>query len=91
MLGVRGAMLPLPSLAAMGYITPEYFKWPGYLSPALGIQFADVPNGLAVRGSACLAGRCRLEVMTTCDPSTYRTEAGKDPNSRVRTGTAADT
>merc|ERR1712066_1045910 len=34
-------------IACIGYIVPEYFKWPGYLSPALGIQFADVPNGLA--------------------------------------------
>merc|ERR1712061_803045 len=34
-------------IACIGYIVPEYFKWPGYLSLALGIQFADVPNGLA--------------------------------------------
>merc|ERR1711959_876569 len=32
-------------IACIGYIVPEYFKWPGYLSPALGIKFADVPNG----------------------------------------------
>merc|ERR1712139_584833 len=34
-------------IACIGYIVPEYFKRPGYLSPALGIKFADVPNGLA--------------------------------------------
>merc|ERR1719198_1643023 len=33
--------------AAMGYITPEYFKFPGYLSPSAGLKFEDVPNGLA--------------------------------------------
>ncbi|CAJ1461526.1 unnamed protein product [Effrenium voratum] len=33
--------------ATMGYIVPEYFKWPGYLSPSMGLKFADVPNGLA--------------------------------------------
>ncbi|CAE8634065.1 unnamed protein product [Polarella glacialis] len=33
--------------ACMGYITPEYFKFPGYLSPKMGLQFADIPNGLA--------------------------------------------
>ena len=33
--------------AAMGYITPEYFKFPGELSPKLGLKFADIPNGLA--------------------------------------------
>merc|ERR1719197_2152918 len=33
--------------AAMGYIVPEYFKFPGYLSPGAGLKFEDVPNGLA--------------------------------------------
>merc|ERR1719422_1185827 len=32
--------------ATMGYITPEYYKFPGYLSPSAGLKFADVPNGL---------------------------------------------
>merc|ERR1712066_798696 len=37
-------------LATMGYITPELTgKWPGYLSPSMGIKFSDVPNGLAAR------------------------------------------
>merc|ERR1719204_1434867 len=34
-------------LATMGYITPEFFKFPGYLAPHLGLKFSDVPNGLA--------------------------------------------
>jgi len=33
--------------AAIGYIVPEYYKFPGYLSPSLGLKFSDVPNGLA--------------------------------------------
>jgi len=33
--------------AAIGYITPEYFRWPGDLSPSTSLKFADVPNGLA--------------------------------------------
>merc|ERR1740124_555304 len=33
--------------ACMGYITPEYFKWPGYCSPSSGLTFEDIPNGLA--------------------------------------------
>jgi hypothetical protein len=31
----------------MGYITPEYYKFDGYLSPSQNIKFSDVPNGLA--------------------------------------------
>mmetsp|Transcript_127698 Transcript_127698/g.397700 ORF Transcript_127698/g.397700 Transcript_127698/m.397700 type:complete len:178 (+) Transcript_127698:68-601(+) len=34
-------------LACIGYIVPEYFKFPGYLSPSIGLKFADVPHGLA--------------------------------------------
>ena len=30
--------------ACIGYIVPEYFKWPGELSPKLGLQFADIPQ-----------------------------------------------
>merc|ERR1719416_372960 len=37
-------------IATIGYIVPEYFKFPGYLSPSQGIKFADVPNGLAAIG-----------------------------------------
>merc|ERR1712232_948449 len=34
-------------IACLGYIVPEYVKFPGYLAPKEGIAFADVPNGLA--------------------------------------------
>eukprot|EP00913_Durusdinium_trenchii_P010076 g9455.t1 len=33
--------------ATIGYILPEYWRFPGYLSKFLDIKFADVPNGLA--------------------------------------------
>ena len=36
--------------ATIGYIMPEYFKWPGFLSPSMGLKFSDVPNGLAAIG-----------------------------------------
>jgi len=34
-------------LATMGYITPEFSKFPGYLSPSLELKYEDIPNGLA--------------------------------------------
>merc|ERR1719188_2665705 len=34
-------------LACIGFIVPEYFKFPGFLSPKSGLSFEDVPNGLA--------------------------------------------
>jgi hypothetical protein len=33
-------------LACIGYIVPEYFKWPGYCAPSLELKFEDIPNGL---------------------------------------------
>jgi len=32
--------------ATIGYIVPEYFKFPGFLSLSEDLQFVDVPNGL---------------------------------------------
>merc|ERR1712178_163093 len=31
----------------IGYIVPEYFKWPGYCSPSMDLKFEDIPNGFA--------------------------------------------
>merc|ERR1711879_804107 len=43
-------------LACIGYIVPEYFKWPGYISPSTGLKFADVPSGLAALSKVPLEG-----------------------------------
>ena len=37
----------LAMLATIGYIVPEYFRFPGYLSASAGLKFTDVPTGLA--------------------------------------------
>merc|ERR1719242_2073019 len=42
--------------ATIGYMVPEYYKFPGFLSPSEGIQFADVPNGLGALSKVPLAG-----------------------------------
>merc|ERR1712013_502144 len=42
--------------ATIGYIVPEYFKFPGYLSPSTGLKFEDVPNGLAALSKVPLFG-----------------------------------
>merc|ERR1712066_1101481 len=43
-------------LACIGYIVPEYFKWPGYCSPSKEIAFDDIPNGLAACSKIPLEG-----------------------------------
>jgi len=42
--------------AMLGYITPEYFKWPGYCSPSLGLKFSEIPNGLGALSKVPGAG-----------------------------------
>ncbi|CAK0853233.1 unnamed protein product [Prorocentrum cordatum] len=37
----------LAMFACLGYIVPEFYKWPGYCSESKGLLFQDIPNGLA--------------------------------------------
>ena len=46
--------------ATIGYIVPEYFKFPGYLSPSLGLKFEDVPNGLAALSKLPVLGGAQI-------------------------------
>merc|ERR1711959_312219 len=46
--------------ATIGYIVPEYFKFPGYLSPSNDLKFADVPNGLAALSKLPLLGGAQI-------------------------------
>merc|ERR1712039_129323 len=46
--------------ACLGYITPEYFKWPGYCSPSANLAFADIPNGLSALSKVPGAGWCQI-------------------------------
>lgn len=34
-------------LASIGMIVPEYYRFPGYLSPSQDLKFADMPSGIA--------------------------------------------
>lgn len=36
--------------ATIGYIVPEYFKFPGYIAPSINLKFEDIPNGLGAIG-----------------------------------------
>jgi len=42
--------------ATIGYMAPEYYKFPGYLSPSAELKFSDVPNGLAALSKVPLLG-----------------------------------
>lgn len=42
--------------ATMGYIAPEYSRWPGFLSPTADLKFSDMPNGLKALDAMPLEG-----------------------------------
>eukprot|EP00933_Yihiella_yeosuensis_P052063 TRINITY_DN5004_c0_g1_i2.p1 TRINITY_DN5004_c0_g1~~TRINITY_DN5004_c0_g1_i2.p1 ORF type:complete len:297 (+),score=65.39 TRINITY_DN5004_c0_g1_i2:56-946(+) len=50
----------LAMLATLGYIVPEFFRFPGYLSPSKGIAFADLPSGLAAASKVPLTGWAQI-------------------------------
>jgi len=33
-------------LATVGYLVPDLFRFPGYISPSNNLKFSDIPNGL---------------------------------------------
>jgi len=64
--------------AAMGFITPEYYKFPGYLSPSANLKFADVPNGLAAIGKVPVEGW--LQWVALCGFYEICVNTPKDPS-----------
>merc|ERR1712176_1751073 len=49
-------------LACIGYIVPEYVRFPGYLSPSEDLRFADVPSGLAALSKVPALGWAQIFV-----------------------------
>ncbi|CAK8994547.1 unnamed protein product, partial [Durusdinium trenchii] len=73
--------------ATMGFILPEYFRFPGYLSPAKGLKFADVPNGLAALSKVPLTGW--IQIFLFCgmvDFGLYRADDSRDPGDYENAG-----
>jgi len=64
-------------LACMGYMTPEIIgKFPGYLSPSMGLKYADVPNGLGAISKVPWEGW--FQMVFYCLFVEYKSGFGKD-------------
>merc|ERR1712222_36797 len=73
--------------ACLGYIVPEYFKWPGYLAPNAGIKFADVPNGLGAISKVPAWGW--VQIVAFCgalDTGYFVQDESRDPGDFVNGG-----
>lgn len=46
--------------ATLGYIIPEYFRFPGFCDPSTGLKFTDIPNGVAAMSKLPLAGGIQI-------------------------------
>merc|ERR1712217_161817 len=66
--------------AALGFIVPEYYKFPGFLSPSLGLKFSDVSNGLAAISKVPALGWAQWFVFCgLVDFGLYRADPSRDP------------
>merc|ERR1719409_286893 len=74
-------------IACIGYITPEYFKWPGYLSPGNSLKFDDIPNGLAAISKVPAAGITQwIAFCGVLETAFFKQEDGRAPGDFARGG-----
>merc|ERR1711953_1368154 len=67
-------------LATIGYMVPEYVKLPGYLSPSMDLQFADVPNGLGALSKVPVAGWAQIFAFVGAIELGYNKQTGEPGN-----------
>merc|ERR1712151_121515 len=73
--------------ATLGYIVPEYVKFPGYLSPSAGISFDSVPNGLGALGKVPFLGWAQILLFCgLIDFGLYRADPSRDPGDYENAG-----
>merc|ERR1719401_1784919 len=73
--------------ACLGYIVPEYTKWPGMLSPSKGLSFADVPNGLGAIAKVPGAGWAQIFLFCGyVETVFYASDDSRDPGDYANAG-----
>jgi len=73
--------------ATLGYIVPEYFRWPGMLSPSEEVPFASVPNGLEAISAVPFLGWVQIVVFCgLVDFGLYRADPSRDPGDYENAG-----
>jgi len=73
--------------ATMGYIVPQYFRFPGFLSPTESLKFSDVPNGLGALGKVPFLGWAQILLFCgLVDFGLYRADPSRDPGDYENAG-----
>merc|ERR1712048_595050 len=66
--------------ATIGYIVPEYFKWPGLCAPTSGLTFTDIPNGLVALEKLPLNGWLQIVLfLGFMETSYYNADPSRAP------------
>jgi len=73
--------------ATIGWIVPEYFRFPGLLCPSKSLAFADVPNGLDAISSVPALGWVQWFLFCgLIDFGLYRADPKRDPGDYANGG-----
>jgi len=73
--------------ATLGFIVPEYFRWPGFCSPSANLKFADVPNGLGALSKVPFLGWVQIAIFCgLVDFGLYRSDPSRDPGDYENAG-----
>merc|ERR1719188_2589361 len=74
--------------ATIGYMVPEFYRWPGYCSHTpKDVKFADVPNGLSALGKVPFLGWTQIIVFCgLVDFGLYRADPSRDPGDYENAG-----
>merc|ERR1712176_611169 len=74
-------------IACLGYITPEYFRFPGDVSPSQGLTFTDVPNGLKAFTTVPALGWVQMFLFAgLVETGLYKADPSRDPGDFEKAG-----
>merc|ERR1719277_2578280 len=74
-------------IACIGYIVPEYCRFPGFLSPSAGLKFTDMPTGLSAVSKLPSAGLLQMFLFAGLVDFTYfRSDPSRAPGDYKNAG-----
>jgi len=73
--------------ACLGYMVPEYFRWPGYCMGDNKLPFADIPNGLVALKKIPLVGWFQIVLFCGCmEKAFWNQDDSRAPGDYERAG-----
>lgn len=74
-------------LASLGYMVPEFFRWPGYISPSAKLAFTDIPSGLAAMSKISGGGWAQIIIFVGfVETGYYQSDPNRPPGDYANGG-----